>query len=67
MTGQNFLTGNQLGDPEVILDGNFEKASCWDNHKDFRWETGKVKWSVIRMEVWLGGANEDVTRATKCI
>ena len=45
----------QIGDPEGILDGKFEKASRWENQKGFWWETGEMKWSVKGMEVWLDG------------
>ena len=43
MAGQKISAGPQLGDPEGILVGKFERASRWDNEKDFWWETGKVK------------------------
>ena len=56
MAGQKISTGPQLGDPEGILVGKFERASCWDNHKEFGWETENVKWLVKRMGVWLGGS-----------
>ena len=67
MAGQKILAGPQLGDPKGILYGKFEKAPHWDNQRDFGWETGKVKWSVKRMELWLGGSKEDVTWANKWI
>ena len=67
MAGWKILAGPHLGDREGILDGRFEKASRWDNQKEFWWETGKVKWSVKQMEVWLGSSKEDVTWENKWI
>ena len=56
-----FSAVTDLGDTEGILVGKFEGASRWDNQKEFWWETGKMKWLVKIMELWLGGSKEDVT------
>ena len=58
-----FLTGPWLGDSEGILVGTFGTAPDWDNQTDFWLESMKVRRSGERVEMWLGGQKEDVTRS----
>ena len=65
MVGQEFLTGPWLGDPEEILVGKFWNGPWLGVSEGFWLENVKMKRSVKRMDMWLGGHKEDVPQSNR--